>query len=1635
MANKLGEGGDLGKVRFARIQEEYDAVSTKGAVPLNNYSGEQIGTGVFDPLLDNEESEHRDIAFLDEIENAVSSTNFGHKRDSYFELSDYGLQCKVTAEGRTGNSFSSTTPEIYAFFLRSTSGEVKLHANQGLQSWAEYGTTLQNFLSIVFTLKTSGATAFSVNNDPTQRFQVYNVNTTGDRTITWGGFMGIGQGESAETNSLTHYLEGQSTNPSPGHQVILTIPAGENGEPGEWVKVAVINAPVYSKFVEENPGYSTYPRNVGLIGDNVSADIDHIQIQGLEKITHKKSTTSSAVERFKGTSKKQGKVRKVFDSINDTNVTYLEDYHTGLNYSGDADYTTAVYVLRVESDEPANFATWCSNFISTYGYPKILKSGYTDPADIAAYSVELDNYSIEYISNVDAAADPQCNGAVMIFYATLPATAVNNSAKDNIFSFGDTGVTIPGLSIDSTLSNANYQNSNTPLMGGYSSALYFIVGASPDTSDHLITTRKYSNWDEDESWDKSDALARSEVVSLSRDDQYKGFRYCTIGGLASRPETYIQYLGIDLQVPLHLPLLGAQTGLNYGNGSDLFVGALDYHYQMKGLMSHALPEPEDVSFSSIGDSFNPTYLWGGAYYLGHDIENNTSSGVAWSAYQNYHVPKSLRSPWNHGNFVEQIAPNYSNLFDELGNTDDAYMLYPKSTDSRDYASNVTRSHVNFTNYGSVHTTGSLDDRQVVSSYSDCSVFPENTFQVCLRGSLGTSKFSWDPRFGDLEDIHGGSVSTTGDFPGYYKYPFETAVLSFDRTYEDDHYWRGGTWDRYLSCHPVQGIGCDAYAVAGSDYPSRYNMLNAFVVNMISFRWDDSYYAPNIPIYFKYGRGDLDVSSSASVHRECFAATPPIYEEYLQLRNHRYHVAATGNITNGSGHDDWRKLQQQGYIDVWDTSVYNNRHGLMTDHDTYDNALPGNLSSSYNSRKMPYMGANPALLMQRNVPVAACNELSLDATSNPHYDTATPTREEPIGKVLDSYQYNTSDNFIEIGFAWRIVCVGTDPLDDDCPIYEVYITDASNIKQFNINNKQFGDDLGHDEPTGGYNNDYFKSEVNLYGQGEIPLDWKGNSQPLSNGGKRIEKLVLRFKPLKSIRGHSSGVNISGAGTNNNIITPEDISGDMWQDFAVAVNIENRYPTANLRYMLTPLSGGTLEKVSLLPSTGSMIKYNWGDDQDTGGNGQLVAPTRCGVKLYISDYPDLDKSYPVSKEHYRHASVRHTDGSYKTGKEALTLTRADQHADEKSVSTENNSANSNINSDASRFHNDDSYLHGFESLNHQPRLTSDLTIDNNGGPSGVYANNTSLTMAVHGHRATGGGSSVTSGAVSLSPFTTSGGDARKKHYRLGNKIGASVGGKFTYRVDPDSLSEEDWGFGGDRYMEMIDSLTIDGSCWPYQESDQYSFGNNEIEYRIGEVTLKNRIRGLIRTPKTFTLYYNDSGASQSDNGNGKFNHMTYVQSIDSLRNPVSGYNPWNNSDRLGGHDRGTYNSSTTVQGDTDSYYRDNTDINAYADRATITVDRGDTLTFSLIDSTHSESVERQDGHWVKRELNNSHQSDVEGVTNNGWEDIQDAGDPDDKIAVQTITWDTTKSKEGIYYLVSGEPLDDAGDPPKYFKIHLK
>lgn len=1629
MANKLGEGGDLGKLRFARIQEEYDAVSTKGAVLLNNYSGEKIGTGVFDPLLDSEESEHRDITFFDETEFGLSSTNFGHKRDSYFTLSDYGIQCKVVATGRTGSGFGNETPEIYSFYLRSTSGEVKLHANQTLAPWAEYNTSLKNFLAIVFTLKTSGAPAFTVDNDPAQRFQVYNTNTTGDRTLTWGGFAGTAVGETTGTN----YFEGQTTNPDPGYKVIVTIPAGENGEAGEWVKVSEISSPVASKFVEDNAGYNTYPRNVALIDDNVSTDIDHIQIQGLEKITHKKTTSSSSVERFKGTSKKQGKVRKVFDSINDTDVTYLEDYHTGLNYSGDADYTTAVYVLRVESDEPANFATWCSNFISTYGYPKILKSGYTDPADIAAYSVELDNYSIEYISNVDAAADPQCNGAVMIFYATLPSTAVNNSAKDNIFSFGDTGVTIPGLSTNASLVvGQNIQTSTTPLMGGYSSALYFIVGASPDTSDHLITTRKYPNWDTSEWWSDPDAIARSEIVSLSRDEQYKGFKYCTIGGLASKPSVYIAYLNNSIMVPLQLPLLGAETGLNYGNGSDIYLGGFggNYHYKMKGLMAHALPEPEDASFSSIGDSFNPTYLWGGAYYLGHDTINS-QSGVAWSTYQNYHIPKSLRSPWNHGSFVEQIQPNYSNLFDELGNTDNAYILYPTHTDSRIYASTTTRSHVNAVNYGNVHTTGSFDDRVAVTSYSDCSVFPENTFQVCLRGSLGTSKFSWDPRFGDLEDIHGGSVSTTGDYPGYYKYPFETAVLPFDRTYEDDHYWRGGTWDRYLSCHPVQGIGCDAYAVAGSNYPSRYNMLDAFVVNMISFRWDDSYYAPNIPIYFKYGRGDLDVNEDASVYKECYAATPPIYEEYLQLRNSRYHVASTGDITNGNGHDDWRTLQLQGYIDIWDTSEYDDRHGLMPDSDTYDTALPGTLSSSYNSRKMPYMGANPALLMQRNVPVAACNELSLDATTNPH-NQSNPVL-EPIGKVLDPYKYDTSDDYIEMGFAWRIVCVGTDPLDDDCPIYEVYITDASNIKQFNVNNKQFEDDLSHDEPTGGHENDYFKSEVNLYGHGEIPLDWKGNSQPLSKSGKRIEKLVLRFKPLKNVMGHSAGGYISGAGINNAVQVPPDISGDMWQDFAVAVNIENRYPTANLRHMLVPFNGGTLEKVSLLPSTGSMINYNWGDDQDTGGNGQLVAPSRCGVKLYISDYPDLDKSYPVSKEQYRDSSVRHTDGSYKTGKEALILTRTDQHADERSVSTENNSANANINSDASRFHNDDSYLHGFESLNHQPRLTSDLSIDNNGGPSGVYANNTSLTMRVHGHRGTYSGNSATSSGVSLCPSGT--GSVRRKHYRLGNKIGASVGGKFTYRVDPDSVSEEDWGFGGDRYMEMIDSLTIDGSCWPYQKADVYSFGNTEIEYRIGEVTLKNRIKGLIRKPKTFTFYYNDSPSIASTNGNGKFNHRIYIVSLDALRPPESGFNPWNNTDRLGGHDRGTFNSGTTVQGDTDNYYDDNTTPAAYQDRATITVDRGDTVIFNLLQGTSTDSVERQDGHWIKRELNNSHQSDVEGVTNNGWEDIQGDGDPDDKIGSAIISWDTTNSKEGIYYLASGEDLEDAGDPPKYFKIHLK
>ncbi len=172
----------------------------------------------------------------------------------------------------------------------------------------------------------------------------------------------------------------------------------------------------------------------------------------------------------------------------------------------------------------------------------------------------------------------------------------------------------------------------------------------------------------------------------------------------------------------------------------------------------------------------------------------------------------------------------------------------------------------------------------------------------------------------------------------------------------------------------------------------------------------------------------------------------------------------------------------------------------------------------------------------------------------------------------------------------------------------------------------------------------------------------------------------------------------------------------------------------------------------------------------------------------------------RDMYRDASVRQTDGSYRTGKEALRLTRSDQHADEQAVSTKNNSANTLVNSNASRFHNDDSYIHGFESLNPSSTLTGDLSLNNNGGPSGVYANDTSLVMRVHGHRKLNSGNSLTTDSLMMCPDGQS--STRKKQIRIGNKIGASVGLKIVTRFNKKDLTDSTGSWGYDRSHRVGD-----------------------------------------------------------------------------------------------------------------------------------------------------------------------------------------------------------------------------------------
>jgi hypothetical protein len=222
----------------------------------------------------------------------------------------------------------------------------------------------------------------------------------------------------------------------------------------------------------------------------------------------------------------------------------------------------------------------------------------------------------------------------------------------------------------------------------------------------------------------------------------------------------------------------------------------------------------------------------------------------------------------------------------------------------------------------------------------------------------------------------------------------------------------------------------------------------------------------------------------------------------------------------------------------------------------------------------------------------------------------------FNRAQPSIEADGNDDYIDLGFTFRIVCVDHDVADNNCPIYEVYMSSASSIQNF----KHGG---GH-----------CKTVINeLPEVTDYPL--KGVEAPLDSRGKRIERLVSRFKPSQDRHPEDSTV-----------YDQVDPSEQDWEMFSIMLGLHTEYPRNEILFDRWVADQSDAGNNTLMNPIFIGLDNDRAIDHYNENNGRFVGsapdhseytvdtgiiskfhgtPTDTDVQLILEDYPDTDPTY--------------------------------------------------------------------------------------------------------------------------------------------------------------------------------------------------------------------------------------------------------------------------------------------------------------------------------------------------------------------------------------------------------------------------
>lgn len=477
------------------------------------------------------------VTYFTDKQCSIGTAKFDHRLETDYTFDQWGIDVKVEVSFENTFQSDKSQPNLH-IYLKSLVGDINLWARNSEWDSATEPAVNDDFFNIqlikaIYNLYHENSGLSIETTDPTDRGELFNSldNGDGSYTFTAGGLAIPTQGSFTQDGS-----------PSPGEVARIELPAN-----GDWYKVQIIQLPFSNQILKYDVDNAEAPRQDRVEyplhpEDGDSNDIQ-IALSYIDKIEVKPAVSDNydyeklSMERFADAGKKQGYVRKVFEWNQEANfsggTTKLEINQTGLDYSGDAGYTTACFVLTIPSNDSSTASQWVDDFITTYGYPEV--NGFELTNTNHVYSEDRENGT----------------GCVMIFWGHVPDDKLLNDGTKGTFTFGDAYEALPQPLIDVGQDgggsfwypiNGTTAAADPELRYMYQASLYFMVGVGRSSSDFVHT---YYLDEDNHPWNTFDSAYGSQSALnldvlescptemwkvLSLDEEISKGAYCTIGG-------------------------------------------------------------------------------------------------------------------------------------------------------------------------------------------------------------------------------------------------------------------------------------------------------------------------------------------------------------------------------------------------------------------------------------------------------------------------------------------------------------------------------------------------------------------------------------------------------------------------------------------------------------------------------------------------------------------------------------------------------------------------------------------------------------------------------------------------------------------------------------------------------------------------------------------------------------------------------------------------------------------------------------------------------------------------------------------------------------------------------------------------